>query len=73
IGAIGVKVSAEGASRPAPAAVAHVVQPGETLWAIARAHGPAGSDPRRFVYHLEKMNDLSGPLLAGQVLRLPAG
>ena len=74
IGAIGLKLgSAEGAAQPAPTAVAHVVQPGETLWGIARTYGPSGGDPRRFVYRLEKMNDLSGPLLAGQVVRLPAG
>jgi len=48
-----------------------VVQPGETLWAIARRVAPS-ADPRATVARLAELNDLgSAPIVAGQRLTLP--
>jgi len=48
-----------------------VVQPGETLWTIARRVAPT-VDPRATVQRLTELNDLgSGPIMAGQRLVLP--
>lgn len=48
-----------------------VVQPGETLWAIARRIAPT-ADPRATVARLHDLNDLgSRPIVAGQRLVLP--
>jgi hypothetical protein len=57
----------EGSPRP------HVlVEPGETLWSIARARiGPEG-DPRPFILEIRELNGLrSSALVAGQRLVLP--
>ncbi len=47
----------------------HVVQPGDTLWSIARQLDPSG-DVRLTVDHLVELNG-SAPLAAGQRLALP--
>jgi nucleoid-associated protein YgaU len=48
----------------------YVVQPGDTLWAIAAAE--YGGDPREAIWRIEKRNDLAGgPLVPGDVLTLP--
>jgi nucleoid-associated protein YgaU len=48
-----------------------VVQPGETLWTIARRVAPA-ADPRATVRRLTELNDLGAtPIVAGQRLELP--
>jgi hypothetical protein len=48
-----------------------VVQPGETLWAIAHRVAPR-TDPRATVERLTRLNDLGGrPIVAGQRLVLP--
>ncbi len=48
----------------------YVVQPGDTLWAIASSH--YGGDPREGVWRLEDENHLAGSLVTpGQRLRLP--
>ena len=58
------------ASRPgAPRAV--VVDAGQTVWDIARAHAPSGTDPRAYVDAVIDLNDLDGAPEAGQRLRLP--
>ena len=49
----------------------HVVQPGETLWAIARAERPRG-DIRPFVRDIAQANG-GAELRAGQRLVLPPG
>ncbi|MGQ0847223.1 MAG: LysM peptidoglycan-binding domain-containing protein [Sporichthyaceae bacterium] len=58
----------------APAPVEHasvVVQPGETLWGIARSADP-GRDPRNVVGEIRRLNALpSAEIQAGQVLLLP--
>lgn len=58
-----------GAGRPVVEQV--TVQPGETLWAIARRVAP-GSDPRQVTAQLMRLNRLPDPQLrAGQQLLLP--
>lgn len=57
----------EGSPRP------HVlVEPGETLWSIARAHiGPEG-DPRPYIQEIRDLNELdTSAIAAGQRLVLP--
>jgi Tfp pilus assembly protein FimV len=59
----------DGPDRPAPR-VAYVVEPGDTLWSIARRVAP-GRDPRPVVDNLIEANDLRGGLQAGQELSIP--
>lgn len=67
---LGLALVAHGGSAPAESTV--VVQPGDTLWAIAAAHYP-GDDVRVRVDDIERANGLGGPTIeAGQELRLPA-
>jgi len=50
----------------------HVVQPGDTLWAIAIEH--YGGDPREAVWKLQRRNGLASTLLQpGVELVLPGG
>ena len=50
-----------------------VVRPGDSLWALAGRYAPR-QDPRRWVFRVERLNHLKGgQLLAGALLRLPAG
>jgi nucleoid-associated protein YgaU len=61
------------APAPAPGAAPHTVtvQPGDTLWSIARQVAPQ-RDPRAEVLALQRRNHLSGPQLTpGQALRVP--
>jgi nucleoid-associated protein YgaU len=63
------KVALGGSSQ---ADVTVVVQPGDTLWAIAAAHYPA-DDVRSRVADIERANGLQSPVIeAGETLRLPA-
>jgi hypothetical protein len=49
-----------------------VVQPGDTLWTIAAERYP-GDDPRARIDEIERLNNLSSPVIAvGETLRLPA-
>jgi Tfp pilus assembly protein FimV len=59
----------DGPDRPAPR-VTYVVEPGDTLWSIARRVAP-GRDPRPVVDGLIEANDLHGGLQAGQELSIP--
>ena len=59
----------DGPDRPAPR-VTYVVEPGDTLWSIARRVAP-GQDPRPVVDGLIAANDLRGGLQAGQELSIP--
>ena len=48
------------------------VKPGDTLWQIAKVHGPENADTRRVVAAIERLNRLEGDvLLAGQVIEIP--
>lgn len=49
-----------------------VVRAGDTLWAIARTHGPRGHDIREIVDWIRELNGLtSGSIYVGQVLMVP--
>ena len=55
----------------APATTTVVVQPGDSLWSIAAARYP-GADTRERVDAIERLNGLSGPVIAaGETLQLP--
>ena len=58
-----------GPDRPAPR-VTYVVQPGDTLWSIARRVAP-GQDPRPVVDWLIEANDVRSGLQTGQELSIP--
>ena len=58
-----------GPDRPEPR-VTYVVQPGDTLWSIARRVAP-GQDPRPVVDGLIEANHIQGGLQAGQELSIP--
>ena len=60
-----------GSTAPTAPRPTTVVQPGETLWEIARRVSP-DADPRATVARLTEINDLgSTPIVAGQRLTLP--
>ncbi len=67
---------AASAAAPVPPAAAPVfdqvtVQPGESLWSVARRVAP-DHDPRELVAQIRRINDLaSADLLVGQQLLLP--
>ena len=49
----------------------YVVEPGDTLWSIAREHYP-DADPRAAVYAIRQLNDVDpGRLRPGDVLMMP--
>jgi hypothetical protein len=48
-----------------------VVQPSDTLWGLAERYAPASMDPRAWIDAVSGLNDLEGPLQAGDRLRLP--
>lgn len=56
---------------PEPVLTQTVVMPGDTLWSIAEELAP-DNDPREVVAAIREVNDLSGGLVAGQQLLLPA-
>lgn len=56
------------------ATATHVVRSGDTLWDIAVAAAPAGSDVRTTVEDLKRLNGLTSSLITpGQVLVVPVG
>ena len=59
----------DGPDRPAQR-ITYVVEPGDTLWSIARRAAP-GRDPRPVVDGLIRANDLRAGLQAGQELSIP--
>lgn len=63
--------TADATTPAAPEPVAVVVEPGETLWSLARRVAP-GQDPRPVVEQLRRLNGMEGAgLAAGQRLLLP--
>lgn len=65
-------VQATGAGPLPVESVDYRVQAGDTLWDIAREHGPEGEDPRAVVHTIQKMNELEGSVIQpGQVLSIP--
>lgn len=65
----GVGVSSPTDAGKTPRAV--TVAPGETLWDLAERYGPAGGDPRAYIYEIKALNDLDGVPAAGSRLKLP--
>lgn len=68
-------VQATGTTSPdEPATIEYVVQPGDSLWGIADAHGPDDRDPRDVIEEIRHLNDVDGSIIhAGQVLAIPTG
>lgn len=66
--------TADAAARSAgPATITITVQPGESLWTIAK-HLDSQGDPRAMVQRLAELNDLHGTsVTAGQALIVPTG
>lgn len=61
------------APQPARAGDTVLVQPGDSLWSIARAHTPAGTDTRDTLAAITALNGLSSQAITpGQSLVLPA-
>lgn len=50
--------------------IEHTVQPGETLWQIARHYRP-DADPRQVVWEIRQVNDIGAVIYPGQVVRVP--
>ena len=60
------------AAAPAVPPRAVVVQPGDSLWSLGQRYAPAGTDLRRWVFEVERLNDLHhAALVAGEELRVP--
>lgn len=63
---------ATGVARDAKAVVRVVVQPGDTVWALGRAHLPDGEHLQRYVARIIAVNRIeAGALVPGSVLSLP--
>jgi nucleoid-associated protein YgaU len=59
---------------PTPAPDEYVVQPGDTLWAIASATAEPGADVRRVVADIARLSEVDADSLQpGQVLLIPSG
>ncbi|MDK1017968.1 MAG: LysM peptidoglycan-binding domain-containing protein [Actinomycetota bacterium] len=64
--------SAVQATDQSPDTVEYRVMPGDTLWEIAREHGPMDGDIRRTVTVIERLNAIrGGQLQAGQIIEIP--
>ena len=67
--ALAVSAAAQPTSGAAPS-TRYLVQPGDTLWAIANAR--YDGDPRKAVWRIRQLNDLESAVLQpGQALDLP--
>lgn len=72
--AAGRSASSQAVEQPegSPALTQIVVEPGDTLWAVARRVAPE-RDPRELVSQIRRLNDLpTAALKVGQQLLLPA-
>lgn len=71
LGRVGSEAAPRGAERGAELGQT-VVQPGESLWAVAKRVAP-GHDPRAVIDQIADLNDLdSSAVQAGQLLVVPA-
>lgn len=58
---------------PTPVAGHATIAPGETLWDVAVANAPAGTDPRAYLEQLRRLNGIDdAPIPAWTVVLLPA-
>ena len=72
VAALAVMVALSRVAQGGEAAATVVVQPGDTLWTIAAERYP-GDDPRARIDEIERLNNLSSPVIVvGETLRLPA-
>src|SRR6266852_3555910 len=72
VAALAVMVALSRVAQGGEAAATVVVQPGDTLWAIAAERYPC-DDPRARIDEIERLNNLAGPVIVvGETLRLPA-
>jgi LysM repeat protein len=72
VAALAVMLALSRVAQGGEAAATVVVQPGDTLWTIAAERYP-GDDPRARIDEIERMNNLSSPVIVvGETLRLPA-
>ena len=72
VAALAVMLALSRIAHGGESAATMVVQPGDTLWAIAAARYPT-DDTRARVDEIERMNNLSSPAISvGETLRLPA-
>ena len=72
VAALAVMLALSRIAQGGEAAATVVVQPGDTLWAIAAARYP-DDDTRARVDEIERLNNLSSPVISvGETLRLPA-
>lgn len=62
----------EADSLSTPSHVIVKVQPGDTLWDIAKAYGPDDVDVRRIVYEICEFNDVTAnSIYPGQTIAVP--
>ena len=72
VAALAVMLALSRVAQGGEAAATVVVQPGDTLWTIAAERYP-GDDTRARIDDIERLNNLSGPVIVvGETLRLPA-
>jgi LysM repeat protein len=72
VAALAVMLALSKVAQGGAVAATVVVQPGDTLWTIAAVRYPA-DDTRARVDEIERMNDLTSPVIVvGETLRLPA-
>lgn len=60
------------AEEPGGGMLTVVVRSGDTLWELAKAHGPEDADPRETVHRIRKVNGLTTAVIRpGQQLLIP--
>ena len=52
--------------------IRHTVNPGETLWSIARHYRPE-TDPRDVIYEMQEVNGITPLIHPGQTIWVPVG
>lgn len=69
---LGYTFAQHSAAADSQAQLTYVVQPGDSLWSIARQHSTPRQDVRLVVYQLQQINKLVSPIIQpGQCLVIP--